>query len=96
LDQQHDEILRVLREIVAPLVEADGGRVYIVPDESPRITVHLAGRYSGAPGIGLLSRRVVEPALRAIAPDADIVLSSGWKVPEGAVLVQQTIRTSEK
>ncbi len=87
LAQQYDEIMRVLRDIVVPLVEADGGEVFLLPGDGARITVHLAGRLAGSPGIALLSRRVFEPALRAVAPDTAITVSSGWRVPEGAVRV---------
>lgn len=85
LAQEYEEILRVLRDIVVPLVEADGGEVYLLPSDSSRVTVHLAGRLGGAPGIGLLNRRVFEPALRAVAPNTAVVVSSGWRIPDGAV-----------
>ncbi|HVU02714.1 MAG TPA: NifU family protein [Polyangiaceae bacterium] len=81
------EILRVLREVVAPLVRADGGRLYLVKAEPEAVNLHLAGRYSGCPGNTLAVRRVIEPALLAVAPGARITVTSGALSPEGATPV---------
>jgi len=87
LDGLDDEILQVLRDILAPLVEADGGQLFWVPSNPPQLALHLTGRFMGSPGNGLVGRRIVEPVLKAVAPDSPVVLSSGWKVPVGAVRV---------
>ena len=79
--------MRILRDIVVPLVEADGGLVFLVLGDDARMVVHLAGRLAGAPGIGLLTRRIFEPAFRAVAPELNLVFSTGWKIPAGAVRV---------
>jgi Fe-S cluster biogenesis protein NfuA len=91
LDPRYDEIIRVLREIVVPLVESDGGEVYLVSADESCVAIHFTGRLSGAPGIGLLGRRIVEPAVKAVAPDTTVALSSGWKLPEGAIRVQRNL-----
>ena len=88
LEARYEDILRVLREIVAPLVEADGGQLYLIPAEELRVAIHLTGRHMGSPGIGLLGRRIVEPALRIVTPDLPIVLTTGWKIPAGAIRVE--------
>ena len=88
LDGRYDEILGVLREIVAPLIEADGCQLFLIPCEGPRIAIHLTGRQAGAPGIGLVGRRIVEPALKTVAPDSPVVLSTGWRIPEGAIRIE--------
>ena len=41
------EILKVVREVVAPLVHADGGRVYVVQAAEDAVSLHLTGRFSG-------------------------------------------------
>ena len=87
LAHRDDEIMRILRDIVVPLVEADGGLVFLVLGDDTRVVVHLAGRLAGAPGIGLLTRRIFEPAIRAVAPESTLVFSAGWKIPAGAVRV---------
>ena len=79
-----DEILRVVNDILAPLVRADGGEVYVVRAEDNAVQLHLAGRFSGCPGNTLAKRRVIEPAILAVAPNAQITVTSGAIVPEGA------------
>jgi len=79
-----EALLRVVREVVAPLVRADGGQVYLVDATDERISLHLGGRYAGCPGNTLARRRVIEPVLRAAAPSADISVTSGAIVPPGA------------
>lgn len=79
-----DQLLKVLREVVAPLIRADGGEVYVVAVEANHLSLHLAGRYAGCPGAPLVVRGIIEPAVRAIAPTARLDVSCGIKIPEGA------------
>ena len=79
-----DQLLKVCREVIAPLIRADGGEIYIVAVEANHLSIHLAGRFAGCPGTPLTIRGVIEPAVRAIAPTAKLDISSGIKVPEGA------------
>ncbi len=79
-----DEILRVVNDILGPLVRADGGEVYLVRAEDNAVELHLAGRFSGCPGNTLAKRRVIEPAILAVAPRARVTVTSGAIVPEGA------------
>ena len=83
-----EDIVQVLSEVVAPLVEADGGRVYLVRAEADGVALHLAGRYSGCPGNTLAARRIIEPAIFSVAPNVQVTVTSGVLVPEGATLVQ--------
>ncbi len=73
--------------MIAPLVRADGGELYLVAVESDHLTLHLAGTCSGCPGAVLTTRGVIEPAVHAVAPSARVVVTNGSKVPEGASLV---------
>jgi len=79
-----DEILRVVREVLAPLISTDGGEVYLVAATEDRVALHLAGRYAGCPGNTLTRRQIIEPAIRAVAPAAQVTISSGALVPKGA------------
>ena len=79
-----DEILQVLREVLAPLVRADGGDLYLVRVEDDSVTLHLSGRFGGCPGNALARRQIIEPAIRAVAPNAQVSVSSGVIVPKGA------------
>lgn len=79
-----DQLLKVCREVLAPLIRADGGEIYIVAVEANHLSIHLAGRFAGCPGTPLTIRGVIEPAVRAVAPTAKLDISSGIAVPEGA------------
>jgi Fe-S cluster biogenesis protein NfuA len=92
MDSRYDDIERVLRDIVAPLVEADRGEIFLVSFDSTCIVVHLAGRLAGAPGNGLFCRRVIEPVIRMVAPNTEVKVSAGWKTPEGAVRIKSPDR----
>jgi Fe-S cluster biogenesis protein NfuA len=78
------EILRVLREVVTPLLLADGAEVYLLDAGDALLKLHLTGRYSGCPGNTLAIRRFIEPAIHAVAPSARVIISSGALVPTGA------------
>jgi Fe-S cluster biogenesis protein NfuA len=79
-----DEVVRVVREVLAPLVRADGGDLYLVSVEETGVSLHVTGRFSGCPGNTLARRRVFEPPLSAIAPGITVTLTSGPLVPSGA------------
>lgn len=78
--------MEVLEQIVAPLIEADGGELYVAVDEASA-TLHVAGAFSGCPGTHTAYEQVIEPALRAAAPGLDIQFSSGALRPEGTQLL---------
>ncbi len=78
-----EPVLRTLREIVAPLVEADGGALYLVPREAV-LALHLSGACGGCPGVRTTVGEVIEPAVRASGFRGPIEVTSGWIVPEGA------------
>ena len=79
-----DQLLKVCRDVIAPLVRADGGELFIVAVEPDHVTLHLAGTCSGCPGAVLTARGIIEPAVHAVAPTARVVVTNGTKVPEGA------------
>jgi Fe-S cluster biogenesis protein NfuA len=79
-----DDIVRVVREVLAPLVRADGGDLYLVSVEESGVSLHVTGRFSGCAGNTLARRRVFEPPLSAIAPGITVTLTSGPLIPSGA------------
>ncbi len=79
-----EQLLEVVREIVAPLVRADGGEIHIVSVDESGVTLHVSGRYSGCPGNTLARRRVIEPIIGKRVPGAKVSLSSGPIIPRGA------------
>jgi Fe-S cluster biogenesis protein NfuA len=82
-----EQILEIVREVVAPLVRADAGQLYVVSVGERSLSLHLTGRFSGCPGNTLAKRRVIEPILTTRFPDLRIEISSGPLLPEGAELV---------
>jgi Fe-S cluster biogenesis protein NfuA len=83
-----EQILATVREIVAPLVRADGGDVYLVSAGERSLCLHLSGRFSGCPGNTLARRRVFEPLLAARFPGLELEVTSGPRVPPGAERVE--------
>lgn len=83
-----DEIIAVIREVLAPLVVADGGRLYVLQADSERVTLHLAGRFAGCPGNQVVTRRIIQPAISAVAPKAELTVTWGRLVPTGATPVE--------
>ena len=83
-----DQLLKVCRDVIAPLVRADGGEIYVVAVEADQLTLHLAGMCSGCPGVTLTTRMVIEPAVHAVAPSARVVVTNGISIPDGASLLK--------
>jgi Fe-S cluster biogenesis protein NfuA len=79
-----EDLVRVVREILVPLIRADGGEVYLVNATDHAVHLHLSGRFAGCPGNTLTARRIIEPALRAVTPQVRVTVTSGALVPEGA------------
>ncbi|HEX6766156.1 MAG TPA: NifU family protein [Polyangiaceae bacterium] len=84
-----EQILATVREIVAPLVRADGGDVYLVNAGDNALSLHLSGKFSGCPGNTLARRRVIEPLLSARFPDLVLEVTSGPLVPAGAERIEE-------
>jgi Fe-S cluster biogenesis protein NfuA len=80
--KQH--VAQICREILAPLVRADGGEMYLVSLEGDDVRIHLSGTCAGCPGATLTSDKVILPALRTAAPNVRVVVTTGVKIPEGA------------
>lgn len=79
-----DEIEKVCREILAPLVRSDGGVMYLVLCTDEDIHIHLAGTAAGCPGTTFTKERIMDPLLATVAPKAKVKVTTGWKVPAGA------------
>lgn len=82
-----EKLLKICEDILAPLIRADGGELFVVAIEADSIALHLAGKCSGCPGATLTSSAIIEPAIRAIAPSIRVIVTSGFQVPAGASLV---------
>lgn len=79
-----EQILEIVREVVGPLIRADGGELYLVSVQERSVSLHLSGRFSGCPGNTLARRRVIEPILTARFPELRIDITTGPLIPDGA------------
>jgi Fe-S cluster biogenesis protein NfuA len=79
-----DQIERIFREVLAPIVSADGGEMYLVRWDGDELHVHLAGACAGCPGSAMTADSILLPAVRSLAPKARIVVTTGFRVPAGA------------
>jgi Fe-S cluster biogenesis protein NfuA len=79
-----DQILKMCRDILAPLIHADGGEMYLVSIGAEEIHVHLAGTCAGCPGASLTRDRMLEPAFASVAPKLALKVTTGWLVPDGS------------
>ncbi len=77
-------VMKVLTEVLLPLVHADGGELYVVNADERSVLLHLGGRFAGCPGNTLTTRRVIEPLIRQVVPSAVIRVTSGAVLPEHA------------
>ncbi|HXN31655.1 MAG TPA: NifU family protein [Polyangiaceae bacterium] len=79
-----EQIAKICREILAPLVRTDGGEMYLVTFEGDDLHIHLTGTCAGCPGVSMTGDKVILPALRTAAPKLRLVVTTGVNVPEGA------------
>ncbi len=87
-DSPADMIFRACRDQLAPLVRADGGVLYVVAASTDDVHLHLAGTCAGCPGATMTRDRLISPAVKAILPKAQLRVTTGWRVPEGARKVE--------
>jgi len=87
MPEASEELLQVLKDVLAPMVTADSGELYLVGLKGNIVALHLRGRFSGCPGNTLVARRIIEPLLLTALPHAELELTSGYLVPEGASLI---------
>ena len=78
------QVSRALAELAAALVEADGGQLYLVSASTDDVHVHLTGTCAGCPGSTMTRERLLEPAVKGVAPKANVKVTTGWRVPDGA------------
>ncbi|MEQ9317901.1 MAG: NifU family protein [Polyangiaceae bacterium] len=83
-----EAVRTMLAEILAPLFAVEGGHVYLVSVDKKKVALHLTGTLSGSPATHMVTRRVVEPAIKAVSPKLEVIVTSGWSVPEGAQLIE--------
>jgi Fe-S cluster biogenesis protein NfuA len=83
-DEDDADLLKLCHDVLAPLVAADGGVMYLVKAVGDDVHIHLTGTCAGCPGASLTRDGVIAPAVRTVKPKARVVVTTGYRVPEGA------------
>jgi Fe-S cluster biogenesis protein NfuA len=78
------QVTKALADFVVALVKADGGELYVVSASADDVQLHLSGTCAGCPGANITRERLLEPAVRSAAPKANVKVTTGWNVPDGA------------
>jgi Fe-S cluster biogenesis protein NfuA len=60
------KIENLIREVLQPLVQADGGRVELVSVDRDAIVLRLTGTCSGCPGRSCTTSEVIEPLIKKV------------------------------
>lgn len=83
-----DPFIKLCRDVIAPLIAADGGQVYLVRATQQELVLHLGGRCSGCPGFCCTVSTLIEPCVHAIKPDVHVVVTNGALIPSNAVKIE--------
>jgi Fe-S cluster biogenesis protein NfuA len=83
-----EAVAKACREVLAALVEADGGRIFLVTASADDIHIHLAGTCAGCPGAALTTSNILAPTLERVVPKAKLRVTTGWSVPSGALRLE--------
>ncbi len=79
-----DELKVTLQKVLAPMVEADQGELFLVSATEERVALHLRGRFAGCPGNALVTDHIISPLVHAVLPQVEVEISSGAILPQGA------------
>jgi hypothetical protein len=93
MQSRYRQVREALSKVLAPLVAAEGGRIYLQELGESEFLVHWAGRYAGSPAVELLHNEVTLPLIQRVAPGSIVRWSSGRLVPAKAELVEPTPST---
>ena len=77
-------IIKLCRDVLSPLVAADGGVMFVVKASVEEVHLHLTGTCAGCPGASHTRDGVIAPAIRTVAAKARVVVTTGPRVPDGA------------
>ena len=86
-NDERKALLKVCRDVLAPLVAADGGVMYLVKASAEEAHFHLTGTCAGCPGAARTRDGVIVPIVRTVLPKARVVVTTGYRVPDGAVQI---------
>jgi Fe-S cluster biogenesis protein NfuA len=82
LDPVREKAAAVIAEVLAPLIEADGGRVTLIDVSADRVVIELSGTCKGCPGQPYTVSRIIEPAMRrALGANVEVETRFAQAVP---------------
>jgi Fe-S cluster biogenesis protein NfuA len=84
-----EQLIDLCRDVLAPLVRADGGELFVVSVGDDALALHLGGLCSGCPGAPLTSKTVIEPIARRLSSSLALTVTAGALRPPGAMTVEQ-------
>ncbi len=84
LNDVEEKLVASCRDLVLPLVDADGGQMYLVSASSDLVHLHLTGTCAGCPGAQMTRERLIEPVVAKVAPKAVVKVTTGFSAPSGA------------
>jgi hypothetical protein len=87
MSDKAESVKSMLREVLAPLLRADGNDLYLVDLGPKELRLHVAGKLSGSPGTPAAIEHVIVPAVEAVDSKLSVIVSSGYLVPKGAELL---------
>ena len=87
MDGSREKLVRICADVIAPVIRADGGELFVISIDADCVTLHLAGKCAGCPGSSLTSASIIEPAIHAVVPGIRVVVTSGFQLPPGASTV---------
>lgn len=61
-----ERIEALFKDVITPLVEADGGGVELVEVSEGTVKVRMVGAYRGCPSVPSLLKGVLEPAVKRV------------------------------
>lgn len=83
-DRTREQIERVCREVLAPLVRVDGGELHLLRFDGDDVHIHLSAACAGCPGATLTGDKVLQPALASVAPKVRLILTTGVRAAPDA------------
>jgi hypothetical protein len=82
-----EALVDALTKIVLPLLTLDKAELYVVNASSSDVHLHVAGAYSGCPGVGFVTKHLLTPVVAEVFPKATLVVTSGRPIPADAKLL---------
>ena len=76
-DRTKEQIERMCRDVLAPLVRVDGGELQLLRFDGDDVYIHLSAACAGCPGATLTGDKVLQPALSAVAPKVRVIVTTG-------------------